>query len=254
MKKILFFLLLATQIVFAQTNSLQLKTSQSIPRDSSVIRQQDSLLAESLKNIGIGQIQDPFLSSMNLSLNEVSIVATRAGNNTPTTFQTISKEELNKNNLGQDLPFLLDNTPSAVTTSDAGAGVGYTGIRIRGSDNTRVNVTLNGIPVNDAESQNTFFVDLPDLASSAQSIQIQRGVGSSTNGGSAFGATVSMQTQSPSESPFVEANVSGGSFNTFKLNGKIGTGVRKGFFFEGSASWITSDGYIQRASSNLVSY
>ena len=223
MKKILFFILLATQI------SVSGQTTDSRPTTS----------PDSIKTI---------------FKDDIVISSTRAGNNTPTTFQTISKEELNKNNLGQDLPFLLDNTPSAVTTSDAGSGVGYTGIRIRGSDNTRVNVTLNGIPLNDAESQTTYYVDLPDVASSAQSIQIQRGIGSSTNGGSAFGATVSMQTQSPSERPFVEVNVSGGSFNTFKLNGKIGTGVRKDFFFEGSASWITSDGYIQRASSNLVSY
>ncbi len=223
MKKILFFILLATQI------SVSGQTTDSRPTTS----------PDSIKTI---------------FKDDIVISSTRAGNNTPTTFQTISKEELNKNNLGQDLPFLLDNTPSAVTTSDAGSGVGYTGIRIRGSDNTRVNVTLNGIPVNDAESQTTYYVDLPDVASSAQSIQIQRGIGSSTNGGSAFGATVSMQTQSPSERPFVEVNVSGGSFNTFKLNGKIGTGVSKDFFFEGSASWITSDGYIQRASSNLVSY
>jgi iron complex outermembrane receptor protein len=222
MKKILFFLLLVQISVSGQTTD-------SPPTTSS----------DSIRTI---------------FKDDIVISSTRAGSNTPTTFQTISKEELNKSNLGQDLPFLLDNTPSAVTTSDAGAGVGYTGIRIRGSDNTRVNVTLNGIPVNDAESQTTYFVDLPDVASSAQSIQIQRGIGSSTNGGSAFGATVSMQTQSPSQNAFVEANVSSGSFNTFKLNGKIGTGVHKGFFFEGSASWITSDGYIQRASSNLVSY
>ncbi len=219
MKKILFFLLLA-QTVFAQTDS----TSAKIDSVKTVFK------------------------------DDVVISSTRAGDNTPTTFQTISKEELNKNNLGQDLPFLLDNTPGVVTTSDAGAGVGYTGIRIRGSDATRVNVTLNGIPVNDAESQGTYWVDLPDVVSSAQSIQIQRGIGSSTNGGSAFGGTLSMQTQTPSQKHFVEANVSMGSFNTFKINGKIGTGIHKGFFAEGSASWITSDGYIQRASSNLLSY
>ncbi|MCX6197799.1 MAG: TonB-dependent receptor [Bacteroidetes bacterium] len=219
MKKILCFLLL-TQGVYAQTDSSSAK---------------------------IDLVKTVFK-------DDVVISSTRAGDNTPTTFQTISKEELNKNNLGQDLPFLLDNTPGVVTTSDAGAGVGYTGIRIRGSDATRVNVTLNGIPVNDAESQGTYWVDLPDVVSSAQSIQIQRGIGSSTNGGSAFGGTLSMQTQTPSQKHFVEANVSMGSFNTFKINGKIGTGIHKGFFAEGSASWITSDGYIERASSNLLSY
>lgn len=219
MKKTLFFLLV-TNFALAQTDSTVVKT-------------------DSVKTV---------------TTDEVFIFSTRATDNTPTTFQTITKEQLNKNNLGQDLPFLLDNTPSAVTTSDAGAGIGYTGIRIRGSDATRVNVTLNGIPVNDAESQNVFWVDLPDVASSVQSIQIQRGVGSSTNGGSSFGGTVSLQTQSPSQNAFGEASVSGGSFNTLKVNGKIGTGIRKGFFFEGSGSWITSDGYIDRASSNLVSW
>ncbi len=219
MKKVLFFLFFANSVL-AQTDSLVVKKD----------------------------------STRTISKDDIIISSTRAGNNTPATFQTISKEALNKNNLGQDLPFLLDNTPSVVTTSDAGAGIGYTGIRIRGSDATRVNVTLNGIPVNDAESQGTFWVDLPDVVSSAQSVQIQRGIGSSTNGGSAFGGTLSMQTQTPSQKPFVEANVSGGSFGTFRINGKLGTGIHKGFFFEGTASWITSDGYIQRASSNLISY
>lgn len=187
--------------------------------------------------------------------DEVIVNATRAKQNSPTTYQYIGKAELNKNNLGQDLPFLLDNTPSAVTTSDAGAGVGYTGIRIRGSDNTRVNVTLNGIPVNDAESQGTFWVDLPDVASSAQSIQIQRGVGGSTNGGSAFGGTVSVQTQTASPKPFVEAEVSAGSFHTFRGNLKVGSGLLKQhYFIEGSGSWIVSDGYVDRASSNLQSW
>ncbi|MFN8322655.1 MAG: TonB-dependent receptor [Chitinophagales bacterium] len=219
MKKTLFFLFI-TNVTLAQTDSSSLRT-------------------DSLKTV----LKD-----------DVVISATRAGANTPTTFQIISKEDLSKSNLGQDLPILLDNTPSVVTTSDAGAGIGYAGIRIRGSDATRVNVTLNGIPVNDAESQGTFWVDLPDIVSSAQSIQLQRGIGSSSNGGSSFGGSLSMQTQSPSEKPFVEANVSGGSFNTFKVNAKAGAGTHKGFFLEGSASWITSDGYIQRASSNLTSY
>ncbi|MES2619326.1 MAG: TonB-dependent receptor [Bacteroidota bacterium] len=219
MKKALFFLFIANTAL-AQT-------------DSSLVR------TDSLKTI----LKD-----------DVIVSATRAKENSPTTYQFIGKEELNKNNLGQDLPTLLDNTPSVVTTSDAGAGIGYTGIRIRGSDATRVNVTLNGIPVNDAESQGTFWVDVPDIASSAQSVQIQRGVGSSTNGGSAFGGTVSVQTQSPSQNHFGEANVSAGSFGTFKINGKIGSGIRKGFFAEGSVTWITSDGYIDRASSNLISW
>ncbi|HRG89666.1 MAG TPA: TonB-dependent receptor [Chitinophagales bacterium] len=230
MKKLLFFLLWAN-VCMAQTDSVSVKT--------------DTL--STTGNTGKK-------NAWTINKEDVIISSTRAGNNSPTVFQTLSKEDINKNNLGQDLPFLLDNTPSVVTTSDAGAGIGYTGIRIRGSDATRVNVTLNGIPVNDAESQNTFWVDVPDIASSAQSIQIQRGVGTSTNGAGAFGGTISLQTQSPSAKPFVEANVSGGSFSTFRTNGKAGTGIRKGFFFEGSASWITSEGYIDRASSNLVSW
>lgn len=230
MKKLLFFLLWAN-VCMAQTDSVG-------------VQKTDSTTA-------ITKIADPDLQK---ELNTVTITATRAGSNSPTVYQTLNKEEINKNNLGQDLPYLLDNTASVVTTSDAGAGVGYTGIRIRGSDATRVNVTLNGIPVNDAESQGTFWVDLPDVASSAQSIQIQRGVGTSTNGAGAFGGTISLQTQTPSEKHFVEANVSGGSFNTFRINGKAGTGIHKGFFFEGSGSWITSNGYIDRASSNLLSW
>lgn len=232
MKKILFFLLIV-QNIFAQTDSLD-----RLPPDSNVVVNTTTMSKDYMLR----------------SFDAVTVSATRAKENSPTTFQFISKEELNKNNLGQDLPILLDNTPSVVTTSDAGAGIGYTGIRIRGSDATRVNVTLNGIPVNDAESQGTFWVDLPDVASSAQSIQIQRGIGSSTNGGSAFGGTVSLQTQTASAKPFGEATVSAGSFGTFKINGKIGSGLRKGFFAEGSVSWITSDGYIDRASSNLISW
>ncbi|MBL0308829.1 MAG: TonB-dependent receptor plug domain-containing protein [Bacteroidetes bacterium] len=173
------------------------------------------------------------IQSKTIIKEEVIVSATRAGENSPTTFQVLSKEVLNKNNLGQDLPILLDMTPSAVTTSDAGTGIGYTGIRIRGSDATRVNVTLNGIPVNDGESQGVYWVDLPDVVSSAQSIQIQRGVGTSTNGPGAFGGTVSLQTQNPSANPFGEVNLSGGSFQTIRLNAKAGTGmIKKRFFVE----------------------
>ncbi len=225
MKKVLFFLLLG-HAALGQTDTTTKTTS----------------------------VQEGVILLKATDLNDVNILGTRAGNNSPTVSQTLKKEELNKNNLGQDIPFLLDNTPSVVVTSDAGAGVGYTGIRIRGSDNTRVNVTLNGIPVNDGESQGVYWVDLPDVVSSAQSVQIQRGVGSSTNGPGAFGGTISMQTQTPSQKAFGEAAVSGGSFNTLKLTGKAGTGIHKGFFAEGSASYITSDGYIDRASSRLNSW
>jgi iron complex outermembrane receptor protein len=243
MKKILFFLFLANNLL-AQTDSTSIKPDSLSISDYLSRYGTDPLILQT------GNSDDKLVQ-----LNVVGVYATRARSNSPTTFQYISKTELNKNNLGQDLPFLLDNTPSVVTTSDAGAGVGYTGIRIRGSDATRINVTLNGIPVNDAESQNTFWVDLPDIASTAQSVQIQRGVGSSTNGGSAFGGTISVQTQSPSVKPFGEAGVSLGSFRTFRGNIKSGTGLIKNrFFIEASGSWITSDGYIDRASSNLRSW
>lgn len=224
MKKSIFFFLLIANIAMAQT-------------DSTVV------------SIDTTQSFKPVIKE------DVVITSTRAGANSPTAFQTITKEELRKNNLGQDLPILLDNTPSVVTTSDAGAGVGYTGIRIRGSDNTRINVTLNGIPVNDAESQGMFWVNIPDIASSVQSIQIQRGVGTSTNGPGAFGGTVSLQTQSAAINPYGEAAISGGSFGTLKMTGKAGTGLIKNkFFADGSASWIRSNGYIDRARSNLQSY
>jgi iron complex outermembrane receptor protein len=174
MKKVLFFLLLANVCV-AQTGSLP------IPVDSGI----------------------PLIDTKRIIKDDIIISSTRAGSNSPTAFQFISKEELNKNNLGQDLPILLDNTPSVVTTSDAGAGVGYTGIRIRGSDATRVNVTLNGIPVNDAESHGTYWVDLPDVVSSAQSIQIQRGVGTSTNGAGAFGGTLACRLKRLRKKPLL---------------------------------------------------
>lgn len=220
MKKVLFFLFTANGLL-AQTDSV------SVVTDSNKVIMKDAVI----------------------------VSATRATENAPTAYQFIGKQELNKNNLGQDLPFLLDNTASVVTTSDAGAGIGYTGIRLRGSDATRINVTLNGIPVNDAESQGVFWVNTPDLVSSAQSIQIQRGVGSSTNGGSAFGGSLSIQTQTPSAIPFGEAGVSVGSFKTFRVNAKAGTGlIKKHFFVEGSGSWIASDGYVDRASSNLRSW
>lgn len=125
-----------------------------------------------------------------LLTEEFIVSATRASETTPTTFSTVTKEDIAKNNLGQDIPFLLNNTPSVVTNSDAGAGIGYTGLRIRGSDQTRINVTVNGIPLNDAESHGVFWVNMPDFASSVDNIQIQRGVGTSTNGAATFGASI----------------------------------------------------------------
>lgn len=188
-------------------------------------------------------------------MDEVVVSATRANDKSAIAYTTVSRTELNKLNLGQDLPILLNFTPSVVTTSDAGAGVGYTGIRIRGSDATRVNVTLNGIPYNDAESQGTYFVDLPDFASSVSSVQIQRGVGTSTNGAGAFGASMNIQTNNLQKDPYAETNISGGSFGTLKTNLQAGTGlINKHWVVDARLSNISSDGYIDRAFSKLKSF
>ncbi len=186
--------------------------------------------------------------------DEVLVLSTRADENSAMAYSNVSAQELRKGNLGQDMPMLLNFTPSVVTTSDAGAGVGYTGIRIRGSDASRVNVTINGIPVNDSESQGTYWVNMPDFASSVNSVQIQRGVGTSTNGAGAFGGSVNMQTNTFEEKAYADLNASGGSFGTLKTTLKVGTGLMNGkFTVDGRLSRIVSDGYIDRASSNLQS-
>jgi iron complex outermembrane receptor protein len=187
--------------------------------------------------------------------DEVIVSATRASANSATTYKNLSKADIEKNNLGQDLPFLLNQTPSVVVTSDAGAGIGYTGIRIRGSDATRINVTINGIPYNDTESQGTFWVNLPDFASSVDNIQIQRGVGTSTNGAGAFGASLNIQTSTRNDSAFAEVNNSIGSFGTIKNTLKVGTGLINGkFSIDGRLSRIKSDGFIDRGFSDLKSF
>jgi iron complex outermembrane receptor protein len=186
---------------------------------------------------------------------EVVVYATRANDKTPTTFTHVNKEVIQKQNFGQDVPMLLNWTPSMVTTSDAGAGIGYTGLRIRGSDASRINVTVNGIAFNDSESQGVFWVNTPDLASSIQNIQVQRGVGTSTNGAGAFGATVSVQTDVLNPDPYAEAMTSVGSFNSQRYTFKGGTGLIKDrWAFDARVSKITSDGYLRRASSDLNSY
>lgn len=186
-------------------------------------------------------------------LQPIEIRAIRAATEAPFAKTDISGAEVQKANLGQDLPYLLQYTPSVVVSSDAGAGVGYTGIRIRGTDVTRINVTLNGIPVNDAESQGSFFVDLPDLSSSVSSIQIQRGVGTSTNGAGAFGATMSISNTTQMEKAGAELKLGTGSFNTQKYTLAAGTGLLdKGWQFDLRLSRIHSDGYIDRSSSDLA--
>ncbi|WP_316802522.1 TonB-dependent receptor [Pedobacter nototheniae] len=201
-------------------------------------------------------------STINFSLNaltfltdEVVVSATRASKNSATTYRNLDKTELAKNNLGQDLPYLLNQTPSVVVSSDGGTGIGYTGIRIRGSDATRINVTLNGIPLNDAESQGSFFVNLPDLASSVDNIQIQRGVGTSTNGAGSFGGSLNIQTTTRRDSAYAELNNTFGSYNTWKNTINLGTGlINNKFSFDGRLSRIKSDGYVDRASANLKSF
>jgi iron complex outermembrane receptor protein len=188
-------------------------------------------------------------------MQPVEIRAVRASEESPFTKTTLSARAIEKMNLGQDIPFLLNQTPSTVINSDAGNGVGYTGIRIRGSDATRINMTINGIPYNDAESQGIFFVNLPDLASSLNSLQIQRGVGTSANGAGAFGATMNLLTNEVNEKAYAELNSSAGSFSTFKNTLKAGTGLLNDHFtFDARLSRISSDGYVDRASSDLQSF
>jgi iron complex outermembrane receptor protein len=189
-----------------------------------------------------------------LFLNPVEITAIRAGDKTPFTKVTLGANQIAKLNNGQDLPYILDQTPSVVVNSDAGNGIGYTGISIRGTDASRINMTLNGIPYNDAESQSIYFVDLPDFASSTNSIQIQRGVGTSSNGAGAFGASMNFSTNVFLPAPYAEFNNSFGTFNSWKNTLKAGTGLIDGHFtVDMRLSRISSDGYIDRATSDLKS-
>ncbi|MBX9808101.1 MAG: TonB-dependent receptor plug domain-containing protein, partial [Flavobacteriaceae bacterium] len=188
-------------------------------------------------------------------LDEVLVSAVRVTSKTPVSFSNLDKMEIKFRNLGQDIPILMNYLPSVVTTSDAGNGVGYTGIRVRGSDATRVNVTINGIPYNDSESSGTYFVDLPDLASSVESLQLQRGVGTSTNGAAAFGASLNMLTDNYSKVSNGEISSSFGSFNTQKNTVKFSTGLMNDHFeLAGRLSTLKSDGYVDRGSSDMKSY
>ena len=188
------------------------------------------------------------------TLEEINVNAIKADKNTPIAFTNLYKKDIEKSNLGQDLPFLISLTPSIVTTSDAGAGIGYTGFRIRGTDPSRINVTINGIPLNDSESQGVWWVNMPDFASSLENIQIQRGVGTSTNGAAAFGASINLQTIGINEVAYAKTNNTFGSFNTLKNNIELGTGViNNKFTFDTRLSRIISDGYIDRAESDLKS-
>ncbi len=198
---------------------------------------------------------DLALKESALVTDAVIISAVRATQNTPTTFSTIGKQEIERKNLAQDLPYLLSYQPSVVATSDAGTGVGYTGLRIRGSDITRINVTINGIPLNDPESHAVYWVDIPDFASSVNSLQLQRGVGSSTNGAGAFGASMNLETNTLQVKPSAAISAAAGSFGTYRTSFRAGTGLLNNhWYFEGRGSTIGSDGYIDRASSKLNSF
>ncbi len=201
------------------------------------------------------ETQKDSLQGKKITLDEVFVSAIRATRESPVTFTNLTKEELKPRNLGQDIPILLNYMPAVVTTSDAGAGVGYTGIRVRGSDATRVNVTINGIPYNDSESHGTFWVNMPDFASSTESLQLQRGVGTSTNGAGAFGASLNIATDGISDEAYGQISSSIGSFSTLRNNLKFSTGLLNDHIeISGRLSRINSDGYIDRASSELDSY
>lgn len=188
-------------------------------------------------------------------LDEIEIISNRIKPSQPFTFSMETKEELSKKNLGQDIPFLLNNTPSAVVTSDAGNGIGYTGLRIRGTDQSRINVTINGVPINDAESQGVFWVNMPDIAASVSDIQVQRGVGPSTNGAGAYGGSVSISTKDVNINPYAKVSATYGSFDTRKLGISLGTGlIDNKFSIDARYSIINSDGYVDRASTDLSSY
>lgn len=187
--------------------------------------------------------------------DEVIVSATRASDKAPVARTTVEKTEIESRNVGHDIPYILSLTPSLVSTSEAGIGIGYTNFRIRGTDATRINVTVNGIPLNDAESQGVFWVNMPDFAGSVNNVQIQRGVGTSTNGAAAFGATVNLQTLHLKKNPYAEASIFGGSFNTMKNSVKVGSGlINEKFSFDARLSNVQTDGYIDHSFSDHKSF
>lgn len=189
------------------------------------------------------------------NLEEITVTSTRVSNPGTLAKQEIKSEALQLTNTGVNLPFLLQMTPSLVATSDDGLGIGYTYFRIRGTDHTRINTTINGVPLNDSESQTVFWVNMTDIASSTNSVEVQRGVGTSTNGAASFGASVNMQTAKASSEPYAQLSFNGGMYNTFREEAKIGTGIMaNGFAFDARVSKVNSDGYLERAFSDLLSY
>ncbi|MFH1120405.1 MAG: TonB-dependent receptor [Bacteroidota bacterium] len=201
------------------------------------------------KTMLISMEQSPIMT------DETIISSTRANDKTPVAYQNLTGKEISKQNQGRDIPFLLEQMPATVVTSDAGSGVGYTGFRIRGTDMNRINITVNGIPLNDAESHSVFWVNMPDFATSVGSLQVQRGVGTSTNGAAAFGASINLQTSTPSQEAYATITNAAGSFNTYKHNFSTGTGLIKGkWAADARLSKLSSDGFIDRAASDLKSF
>ena len=198
---------------------------------------------------------DIVLKESSIWAEEVIVKSTRAGSKTPVAYSTLDREDLKRQGMHEDIPYQLSLTPSAVETSEAGIGLGYTSLRIRGTDPTRINVTINGIPLNDSESQGVFWVNLPDFASSVDNVQIQRGVGTSTNGAGAFGATINFKTEGINKEAYTEINSSAGSFNTFKNNVRVGSGlIHDKFAFDARIYGLQTDGYIDYAFSDHKAY
>lgn len=206
-------------------------------------------------NVTGNQSMDIVLKQDHIIAEEVLVSATRAKDNSPVAFATVDKSTIERQNMGQDIPYMMALTPSFVATSDAGTGIGYTNFRIRGTDLNRINVTINGIPMNDAESHGTWWVDIPDLAASTDNIQVQRGVGTSTNGAAAFGASINLQTTTVNKDAFAQVSSSAGSFGTLRNSVGVGTGLMKGkFTFDARLSKVSSDGFIDRSASDLKSF
>lgn len=219
--------------------------------------QKKLVLAATLMVFGWVNAQTVANDSIELSrdLEEIVVSSTRMGGKTSQTAETFTADKLEKRNIGVNLPYLLSGTPSLIVTSDDGLGVGYTYFRVRGTDQNRINMTINGVPLNDSESQTVFWVNMTDLAASMNSVNVQRGVGSSTNGASAFGASVNMQTAKTTKNPYAQIDFNGGMYNTFRESVKFGTGLMKnGFSFDARFSKVNSDGYVERAFSDLYSY
>lgn len=193
--------------------------------------------------------------SLSLTLREAAVTANRADSRTPVAYSNLTAREIRRLNDGRDVPFLLERMPSVVATGDAGGGIGYSALRVRGTDGSRINITVNGVPVNDAESHNVYWVNMPDLVSSVRDLQVQRGAGTSTNGAGAFGASVNMTTDAPSAEPSAEVGLAYGSYNANRQTLKVQSGLlRDRWSVDARLSHIGSDGYIDRAYSRLWSY